>query len=198
MRPAGPVPGTWRRSMPASRARRRTAGDATGLTAPARASARGAAAAPPVVPDAARVWGHGRSCVAVLAFCCAGLRRRCRLGDFRHHLARLRLRCIRASRSPGTFRRTRSDPTATFSPISAPSQMISPSDRRGNFDRRLVGHHRGERRVLAHQVADFDVPFDEFGFGDALADIGQLDHVLRHVTPPWSRAAAPTRAGPGK
>ena len=32
MRPAGPVPATWRRSMPASRARSRTAGEASGFS----------------------------------------------------------------------------------------------------------------------------------------------------------------------
>jgi hypothetical protein len=45
-------------------------------------------------------------------------------------------------------------------------------DRRGNFDRRLVGHYGGKSRVRAHEVADFDVPLDEFGFGDSFADVG--------------------------
>ena len=40
---------------------------------------------------------------------------------------------------------------------------------RGNLDRRLVGHHRREDRVLAHEIADLDPPFHEFGLGDALA-----------------------------
>ena len=71
--------------------------------------------------------------------------------------------------------------------------------RRGDFDRRLVGHHGGEDRVLAHQVADLDVPLDEFGFGDAFADIGQPDHMLGHLTASMvSSSARPTRAGPGK
>ncbi len=72
-------------------------------------------------------------------------------------------------------------------------------DRRGDFDGRLVGHDRGEHRVLAHEVADLDVPFDEFGLGDAFADIGQLDDVFAHDQASIvSRRARPTRAGPGK
>ena len=41
MRPAGPLPATWRRSTPASRARSRTAGDASGLSPSARGAPMG-------------------------------------------------------------------------------------------------------------------------------------------------------------
>ena len=53
--------------------------------------------------------------------------------------------------------------------------------------------------VLAHEVADLDAPFDEFGFGDALADIGQLDHELahRHASSISTQRAADAR-GPGE
>ena len=72
-------------------------------------------------------------------------------------------------------------------------------DRRGDLDGRLVGHHRGEHRVLAHDVAGLHVPFDELGLGDALADVGQLDDVLGHAQPSiTSTSASPTRFGPGE
>ena len=32
--------------------------------------------------------------------------------------------------------------------------------------------------------ADLDVPFDDFGLGHALADIGKLDDAGSHVRPP--------------
>ena len=70
---------------------------------------------------------------------------------------------------------------------------------RGYFDRRLVGHHRAENIVLAHEVADLDLPLDQFGLGDAFADVGHLDHVLAHShASNVASSARPTRAGPGK
>ena len=72
-------------------------------------------------------------------------------------------------------------------------------DRRRNLHRRLIGHDGGEQRVLAHQIADLDVPFDELGLGDALAHIRKLDHMLAHAHASIvSTNARPTRAGPGK
>ncbi len=57
-------------------------------------------------------------------------------------------------------------------------------DRRRNLDRRLVGHDGGEDLVLQHRLADLDVPFDDLGLGDALADIGHLDDPRAHLRPP--------------
>ncbi len=59
MRPAVPVPGTNCNSMPRSQARRRTAGEATGLSPGARTSAAGALAR--------RVSGAGGSSATSLA-----------------------------------------------------------------------------------------------------------------------------------
>ena len=56
-----------------------------------------------------------------------------------------------------------------------PSSAIRARDRRGDLDRRLVGHHVGQHLVLDDLVADLDVPFDDLGLGDAFADVGQLD-----------------------
>ena len=55
-------------------------------------------------------------------------------------------------------------------------------DRRRQLDGRLVGHDVDERVVLADHLAGLDVPGDNLGFGRALADIGQLDDVTRHLT----------------
>ena len=101
--------------------------------------------------------------------------------------------------SPSTFSRISGEPTATTSPISAPSHSDLAVDGRGNLDRRLVGHDGGEQRVLAHEVADLDVPFDELGLGDAFADIGQLDDVLAHRQASIvSTQRAADAAGPGE
>ncbi len=72
-------------------------------------------------------------------------------------------------------------------------------DGRRNLDGRLVRHDGGEQRILAHEVADLDVPFDELGLRDAFADVGQLDDMLghRHASIA-SRRARPSLAGPGK
>ena len=70
-------------------------------------------------------------------------------------------------------------------------------DGRGNLHRRLVGHHGSEDRIFPNKVADLDVPLDELGFRDTLADIGQLDHVLDHLTALSFRAAR-ARRGPGR
>ena len=118
--------------MPVSLARRRTAGDATGLTAPARAVVRragcGSAGCAGRGGGVGDITGGVPRCLlsAALGFAAdagfassAATERSCGCA------------VLAASRSPGTFRRTRSDPTGTLSPISAPSQMISPSTGEG-------------------------------------------------------------------
>ena len=200
MRPAGPVPATWRRSMPASRARSRTAGEASGFSpagarrtgrrlAGARASWRGVAAAG---------FGAGSAAArpASSAGAAAGLRR---LGCAGFGSWRARPWPAAALPSPATFEpHDRRADRHRLADLGAEPQDLA-VDRRRDLDRRLVGHHGGEQLVLAHEVADLDVPFDELGLGDAFADIGQLDDVLAHLTPPSSRVSArPTRAGPGK
>ena len=92
---------------------------------------------------------------------------------------------------PSTSSRTRGEPTASVSPISPPSHCDGSVDGGGDVDRRLVRHHGGEDHVLLHGIADLDVPFDEFGLGDALADIGELDGEGAHHQPSITRFSAP-------
>ena len=183
MRPAGPLPETWRRSIPASLARSRTAGDASGfspsgLGAP-RARAGGGAA------------GGGRD---------GGRRPRFDLGLPLAGRRRLRLRLG----APGRLLAVRPEPDQGrphgdgFPDFGAEPENLA-GNGRGYFDRRLVGHHGAENIVLAHEVADLDLPLHQFGLGDAFADIGHLDHALAHShASNVASSARPTRAGPGK
>ena len=181
MRPAGPVPAPAAdrrrpRAPAAARPARRAASRPRPRGAPVRrrasrrlrpaaallASARALAGASPAAP--ALVFSRrGR-------LCCRSVGARLAASSA----------CRRRLPSPATFSRTSGEPTATVSPISAPSHSDLAVDRRRDLDRRLVGHDGGEHRVLAHEVADLDVPFDELGLGNAFADIGQLDDVLAH------------------
>ena len=70
----------------------------------------------------------------------------------------------------------------------------------GHFHRSLVGHHVDEGGVFLDEVADLDVPGDDFGFGGAFADVGELEDELAHGLQASivRRRAATTRAGPGK
>src|SRR5271166_125502 len=128
MRPAGPVPGTWRRSTPASRARRRTAGAAMGFSpsgrgGPCKNCCREAVGAGLLVLDTGEasarfsepaMRGSGVSVGSVPSAAGASC------GDVCSPIA------VGVLPSPGALRRTRSEPTATTSPTSAPSQTISP------------------------------------------------------------------------
>ncbi len=189
MRPAGPLPETCRKSTPASLARRRTAGDASGLSPSGRGAPNG-------VP---------RACTFAL-----GRRARVAVGDrgfgdrFRHVFG------LRRRRRRGRNERRRTSFALHFQPdqrrahrhgipdLGAEPENLA-ADRRGNFHRRLVGHHSRENRVLPHEVADLDVPFHQFGLRDAFADIGKLDHVFAHAhASKVSRRARASLAGPGK
>ena len=55
-----------------------------------------------------------------------------------------------------------------------------PRDGRFHFDRCLVGHHVGELLVFLDAVADLDVPCDDFGLGNAFANVGQLELIDGH------------------
>ena len=57
---------------------------------------------------------------------------------------------------------------------------IKLGDRALHLDRRLVGHHVGELLVFLDAVAQFDVPGDDLGLGDAFTDVGQLELIGRH------------------
>lgn len=71
--------------------------------------------------------------------------------------------------------------------------------RRGHFHRGLVGHHVGQWGVFLYRIAHGDVPGDDLGRGDALADVGQAEGEAGHRQPLmiW-RSASPMRTGPGK
>ena len=47
--------------------------------------------------------------------------------------------------------------------------------RRFHFDGRLVGHHIGELGIFLDAFADLDMPSDDFGLGNAFADVGQTE-----------------------
>ncbi len=70
----------------------------------------------------------------------------------------------------------------------------------GDLDRRLVGHHVGEDRVGRDLIADLDVPLDQFGLGDAFADVGQLDPEHAHCCTLMTRGsgASPCRPDRGR
>ena len=56
-----------------------------------------------------------------------------------------------------------------------------PGDRTGQFDRGLVGHDVGDDLVLGDDVADLDVPADQFGLGGAFAHVGQFEDETSHL-----------------
>ena len=124
MRPAGPVPRTWRRSMPASRARRRTAGEASGFSpggrgGPSGARATGAAARRRRRLGGLRAGGDGRCAAAAPAAAAAG--RRCFARRGRHFGIAL-ARDLQA---------TSSAPTASTLPTSPPSATTLPATGEG-------------------------------------------------------------------
>jgi hypothetical protein len=69
-----------------------------------------------------------------------------------------------------------------------------------HLDGRLVGHHVGKRLVFLDPVARLDMPGDDFGLGNAFADVRQLEceramaSILHHRVQ-WHM---PMRTGPGK
>ena len=81
----------------------------------------------------------------------------------------------------------------------AAERQHSACNRSRDLDRRLVGHHRGDHLILAHNIADLDRPFDDFGLRHAFADVGHADRALAHGQASIALTSArPTRAGPGK
>ena len=168
MRPAGPLPRTWRRSTPASRARRRTAGEASGLRdrRPRRAAATGSTAGRGAARGAARRHGAGFSARSGL-----GCRRR-RLGRCGRLLRRGRDLVGPAARDlepdqlgadsqhAADLAAQRDDVPATGDGISTVALSVITSARTWSS---------------GTDVADLDVPFDDLGLGDAFADVGQLD-----------------------
>src|SRR5882757_6896431 len=117
MRPAGPVPRTWRRSTPASRARRRTAGEAIGFSPGARGGPIGARVTGGGGADGtAAGWGAGVG-IGAAGFSTGA----CAAAASRGAAATSSLP------SPATSSRTSSAPTARTLPTSAPSATTVPA-----------------------------------------------------------------------
>ena len=53
-----------------------------------------------------------------------------------------------------------------------------------HLDRRLVGHHVGDRLVFLDPIPDLDVPADDLGFRYAFADVRQLECKESHALNP--------------
>ena len=64
----------------------------------------------------------------------------------------------------------------------APQDLAA--DRSRNLDGGLVSHDGSNNVILSDHIANLHVPFDDFGFGDAFADIRQPDRVRSHVASP--------------
>ena len=173
IRPAGPVPRTWRRSTPASRARRRTAGEAIGFSPGGRGGPSGARR------DRRREAqadsrGFRRRLAGAATAGWAGRRRR-RFARSRRHFLVAFARDLQADQL-GADRQDAAHLAA--------QRHDGPGDRRRDLHGRLVGHDGGQKLVLQHRLADLDMPFDDLGLGDALADIGKLDDAGSHLRPP--------------
>src|SRR5690606_20513338 len=135
MRPAGPVPATWRRSTPASFALRRTAGEASGCSP----SGRGA----PVMPCAAAAVFFAGSAgaglgAAGLGDAGGGVSSGCPAAAVAGFASSARGSAAAGSGFPSAGAALpavsiliRAEPTATVSPISAPSHEIVPSTGEG-------------------------------------------------------------------
>ena len=191
MRPAGPVPGTNCSLMPSSSARARTAGEASGLVPGTRATT-----AERVSAFAATALACGSS-----AFDGSRLRRGRRSGlrgrGLFGRLGRMSVGLHVASAFDFEFDQRRADGGHVAG--TAVERHDDARNRRRHLDRRLVRHHVDEVLVFVHVIADGDMPGDDFGFGGAFADIGKLEDVTAHLSPPSARCmASATRAGPGK
>ena len=68
-------------------------------------------------------------------------------------------------------------------PVPLPAHLVDvarefdddPRHGRFHFDGRLVGHHVGKLRIFLDALADFHMPGDDFGLGDAFADVRQTE-----------------------
>ncbi len=189
IRPAGPVPCTYRSSTPSSQARRRTAGEAIGFSPGARGAPVGTTVRadagcvrPPLAAPRALGAGEGTGAVAD-----GSLRARAsgsvgRFGRGRDSRWRGR-RCRRAGGDVAGALDLDADQLGAYrddvARLARQREHLA-RNRRRNLDARLVGHDIGEVLVLAHDVARLDVPLDELHLGNALADVRHLDDVGAH------------------
>ena len=168
IRPAGPVPRTSRRLIPASNARRRSEGEAS-----------------------------GRSLVLAGCRRCAwrfGWRRGWRCGRRRlgsdHGWPRRRHLDVEHCRS--------SAPTGTMSPAAYASPRTVPATGLGSSTVALSVSTSASTESGVTWSPTVDEPLDELGLGDALADVGQLrTGARRHARPPSTRVHRRGRRGPG-
>ena len=186
-RPAVPLPGTNCSSMPRSQARRRTAGDAIGLSpggrdagatatdSVARGGGRGPALQRAPARPVPRCAGRG---AASLPGGCARRRRR-RRG--RRPPAAL----PSALPAPATSMRISSLPTAITWPTLPPSASTVPATGEGISTVALSVITSARTWSSATASPGLHVPFHQLHLGDAFADVRHLDDVHAHVrTPP--------------
>ena len=191
----GPLPCTSASSMPSSQARRRTAGEAIGVSAGGAASLRRASRA-----RAGDAGGGGlRRRRRARRFAAGGGARRCRRRGWRlRRPAPPRLPARRAASGASlslagaisTSMRISSAPTASIWPTSPPSAITRPATGDGISTVGLVGHHVGQRLVFGDRVAGLDVPGDESRPRRCLRRCRACLITVRligHVMPPSSR-----------
>ena len=172
-----PVVFTWPRSMPRSRARARTAGEARTVRSAAlllrRLRARLAASG--ARGGVRRRFDRGRS--ACSSACAASARPRRRQAALPLRLA--------AGRGFGRRLAVRFDHREHRADRNLVADLARKlddlaRDRRFHLHRRLVGHHVGDLLVFLDAVADLHVPGDDLRLGNAFADVRQLELVFRH------------------
>ena len=82
--------------------------------------------------------------------------------------------------------------------VKAMAPRIAERSREIEALRRLPGDLVGDLLVLGDRVADLHVPGDDLRFGNALADVRQLELIFRHQSAITFSSAVFMRFGPGK
>src|SRR6202011_1926648 len=86
-------------------------------------------------------------------------------------------------------------PDANLVSGAAGDRKNSTSRRRGYLHGRLVRHDVDQRVIRGNRGADRNVPADNLRLGDALSDVGEIDHEASHVSPPSPCGGPPRPAG---
>ena len=185
IRPPGPVPTTVAKSIPASRARRRLAGEA--ITRVRRAGGR----------RGRQLRRGGRHCGCIGDCCRPGRCRRSRLR--RGAYGGCRRRCSAVCR--GALAHIEYDQRRThrhFVARCAGDGHDAAAHRRGHFDRRLVGHYFDNQLILGYGIPRLGVPRDDFRIHRAFAQVRHFEHELAHADSMTVLSAARDSRLPGK
>src|ERR1700722_2120069 len=181
IRPPGPEPTTVARSIPASLARRRLAGEA--ITRPWRIGAAAGA-------GGALAGGGG-----------GGRGRGSRCGGWWRSRRRLQGHGRSRRSSCAGFTQFKYDQGGTDGNLVAGRTRHghhAAAHRRGHFHGRLVGHHLNDELIFGDDIARFGVPGDDFRIHRAFTQIRHLECELAHAVSITLLSAAVTRAWPGK